>query len=226
MLKIWIETAPSINAFKVALGLVFVFLPSFGYCDITGIAIARNTGSASAASGGDNLKVSFITPTTGNGFDSLFLSSLKLFTFTVSNVTNPIIAKLYDSNGITQLGSDSHLAYNFAHSTNSFIFDNSNFGNVSLTLSQTYYLHITGLDGSLGGQYTSYADALVTPTSFGTPGAFFTSPTIVNTELNLANLGFELTAQTSVPELSSFILTSIAIFSFVIFKFFIKLKIR
>lgn len=212
------------KTFSVGLVFFFVFWPRFGRCDVTGIAVARNSGSASATSGGDNLKFSFITPTTGNGFDSIFISSLKLFTFTTANATNAIVAKLYDSNGTTQLGSNADLAYNFANSNNSFIFDSSNFGTILLSLSQTYYLHITGLDVSLAGKYTSYADTLGTPTSFGTPGAYFRDPSIVNTELNLANLGFELTATTSVPELSTFFLTLIGLVAFVFYHLFMKTK--
>ena len=212
------------KAFSVGLVFFFVFWPRFGRGDVTGIAVARNSGSASATSGGDNLKFSFITPTTGNGFDSIFISSLKLFTFTTANATNAIVAKLYDSNGTTQLGSNADLAYNFANSNNSFIFDSSNFGTILLSLSQTYYLHITGLDVSLAGKYTSYADTLGTPTSFGTPGAYFRDPSIVNTELNLANLGFELTATTSVPELSTFVLTLIGLVAFVFYHLFMKTK--
>ena len=212
------------KTFSVGLVFFFVFWPRFGRGDVTGIAVARNSGSASATSGGDNLKFSFITPTTGNGFDSIFISSLKLFTFTTANATNAIVAKLYDSNGTTQLGSNADLAYNFANSNNSFIFDSSNFGTILLSLSQTYYLHITGLDVSLAGKYTSYADTLGTPTSFGTPGAYFRDPSIVNTELNLANLGFELTATTSVPELSTFVLTLIGLVAFGFYHLFMKTK--
>jgi len=212
------------KAFSVGLVFFFVFWPRFGRGDVTGIAVARNSGSASATSGGDNLKFSFMTPTTGNGFDSIFISSLKLFTFTTANATNAIVAKLYDSNGTTPLGSNANLAYNFANSNNSFIFDSSNFGTISLSLSQTYYLHITGLDGTLAGKYTSYADTLGTPTVFGTPGASFTSPSIINTDLNLANLGFELTATTSVPELSTFVLTLIGLGSFCFYYLFMKTK--
>lgn len=212
------------KAFSVGLVFFFVFWPRFGRCDVTGIAVARNTGTASATSGGHNLKFSFITPTTGNGFDSIFISSLKLFTFTTANATNGIVAKLYDSNGTTQLGSNANLAYNFANSNNSFIFDSSNFGTISLSLSQTYYLDITGLDVSLAGKYTSYADTLGTPTFFGTPGASFTSPSIVNTDLNLANLGFELTATTAVPELSTFVLTLIGLGAFCFYHLFMKSK--
>ncbi len=212
------------KAIRVVLVSFFVFWPGLGNCDVTGIAVARNNGIASAASSGDNLKFSFLTPTTGNGFDSIFISSLKLFTYNTANYTNAIIAKLYDSDGTTQLGSNADLSYNFANANNSFVFDSSNFGAISLSLSKKYYLHITNIDVSLGGKYTSFSDPLITPTSFGTPGSFFTDPTVESTELNLANLGFELTATISVPEISTFILTSIGIVAFIFFHIFVRSK--
>lgn len=200
------------------------FFPLSSRADITGVGVARNTGNASAAAGGNNLKLYFTTPLSGNGFDSIHLTKLTLFTYTTGSFTNSINAELYDTNGTTLLGNRATLNYNFQNLSNSFTLNSENFGGIQLELNKKYYLRIYDLDPSLAAKYTAYDGALSTPTNFGTPGAAFSNVGIENTELSLTNLAFTFEASTAVPEPATILLFTLALLVFGIGVMFSKQK--
>lgn len=218
-------------AFKLShvtyLGILISFLaPQIGRADITGIGVARNTGTASAAAGGDHLRIYFTTPGAGNGFDSIHITNLKLFTYTTGSYSNSIYAELYDSDGSTKLGNSSNLVYDFKNQSNSFDINNENFGGIQLGLNKQYFIYINQLDPSIPAKYKAFDGELTTPTSYGTPGASFTNVGVVNEELAIPNLAFELEASiaTAVPEPSTILFYTLSLLAFAIYLCIKKLK--
>lgn len=204
---------------------IFYFVPLSTRGDITGVGVARNTGTASAASGGDNLKIYFTTPVAGNGFNSIHLTKLTLFTFTTGNYLNSINAELYDSDGTTLLGHRATLEYDFKNTSNSFNLNSENFG-IELELNKRYNLFFYGLDPSLPAKYAAYDGPLTTPTLYGSPGASFWDTGTVNTDLAIPNLAFTIEASTAIPEPTTILLFTLALLVFASFVLLTKQKER